>query len=297
MAAVLEDIGSAIADVAARIGPSVVGIGRGWGVGSGVVVGAGRVLTNAHNLRRDETTVQFADGRTERGRVAGADVDGDLAVIEVDTGNAPVLGWGDPEEVAVGTPVFALANPGGRGLRVTFGTVSSAKRSFRGPRGRRIQGAIEHTAPLPRGSSGGPLVDAAGRLLGLNTIRMDGGLILALAADPGARERVDRLAAGERIERPRLGIAIAPPHIARRLRRAVGLPDRPGVLVRGVKDGSPADNAGIERGDLIVEAAGKPVEGLDDLYAALDGAKAGDELRLKTLRGADEREATLILST
>jgi serine protease Do len=297
MAAVLEDLGTAIGDIAERIGPSVVGIGRGWGVGSGVVVAAGRVVTNAHNLRRDETTVRFADGLTEQGRVAGADVDGDLAVIEVETGEVPAVDWGDPDAAAVGTPVFALANPGGRGLRVTFGTVSSAKRSFRGPRGRRIQGAIEHTAPLPRGSSGGPLVDGDGRLLGLNSIRLDGGLILALAADSTARARVDQLAAGERIDRPRLGIAVAPPHIARRLRRAVGLPDQPGVLVRGVEDGSPADRAGVERGDLIVGAAGKPVEGLDDLYAAIDGAQPGDELTLKTIRGADEREATLVLST
>ena len=123
-------------------------------------------------------------------------------MIEVDTGDAPALDWGDPEAAGIGTPVFALANPGGRGLRVTFGTVSSANRSFRGPRGRRIQGAIEHTAALPRGSSGGPLVDGDGRLLGVNSIRLDGDLILALAADATAHGKVDRLAAGEEVERP-----------------------------------------------------------------------------------------------
>ena len=133
MSAVLDELSSTIGGIADRVGPSVVGIGRGWGVGSGVVVAEGRVLTNAHNLRRDETTVRFADGRRERGRVAGADADNDLAVIEVDTGDAPALDWGDPEAAGIGTPVFALANPGGRGLRVTFGTVSSANRSFRGP--------------------------------------------------------------------------------------------------------------------------------------------------------------------
>jgi len=295
MSAVLEELGSAIGGIAERIGPSVVGIGRGWGVGTGVVVGDGRVLTNAHNLRRDEATVRFADGRSERGSVTGADADGDLAVIEVDTGDAPALEWGDPDAAVVGTPVFALANPGGRGLRVTFGTVSSANRSFRGPRGRRIQGAIEHTAPLPRGSSGGPLVDGDGRLLGINSIRLDGNLILALAADASARTRVDRLAAGEKVERPTLGIAVAPPYVARKLRRSVGLPDQAGVLVRGVRDDSPADKAGIERGDLIIEANEKPVEGVDDLYTAIDAA-AGT-LELKTLRGADEQDRTLALTT
>jgi serine protease Do len=294
MTAVLEELGTAIGGIAERIGPSVVGIGRGWGVGSGVVVAERRVLTNAHNLRRDEASVRFADGRRERGRVTGVDSDGDLAVIEVDTGKAPAIAWGDPEAAVVGTPVFALANPGGRGLRVTFGTVSSANRSFRGPRGRRIQGAIEHTAPLPRGSSGGPLVDGDGRLLGINSIRLDGNLILALAADASARTRVDRLAAGEEIKRPVLGIAVAPPYVARKLRRAVGLPDQPGVLVRGVKDDSPADRAGVERGDLIIEANGKPIEALDDLYTAIEAANG--ELSIKTLRGTDEQNRTLSLT-
>jgi S1-C subfamily serine protease len=295
MTAVLEELSSTIGGIAERIGPSVVGIGRGWGVGSGVVVAGGRVLTNAHNLRREETTVRFADGRSERGRVAGADTDSDLAVIEVDTGDAPALEWGDPEAAVIGAPVFALANPGGRGLRVTFGTVSSANRSFRGPRGRRIQGAIEHTAMLPRGSSGGPLVDGDGRLLGVNSIRLDGNLILALAADASTRSRVDRLAAGEELKRPTLGIAVAPPYVARKLRRAVGLPDQAGVLVRSVKDDSPADKAGVERGDLIVEAGGDTIEDLDDLYNVLDTTT--DTLTIKTLRGTEEHSRTLALAT
>jgi serine protease Do len=293
-AAVLEQIGTAIGDVADQVGPSVVGIGRGWGVGSGVVIAEGRVLTNAHVLRRDEVTVQFAGDRRETGRAVGVDADGDLAVVEVDTGDARALEWGDPDAAVVGMPVFALANPGGRGLRVTFGTVASANRSFRGPRGRRINGALEHTAPLPRGSSGGPLVDGEGLLLGVNSVRLDGGLILALAADASARSRVDRLAAGEEVKRPTLGIAVAPPYVARRLRRAVGLPEQAGVLVRAVKDGSPADRAGVERGDLIVAAGGRPVEGIDDLYTAIDAADG--ELALKTLRGTDEHARTLALT-
>ena len=147
-------------------------------------------------------------------------------------------------EPAIGHRVFALANPAGRGLRVTPGFVSSTARSFRGPRGRRIAGAIEHTAPLPRGSSGGPLVDYDGRLLGINSVRVDGGLILAMPADATLRERVDALGRGETPKRVRLGVAIAPPRVARRLRRAVGLPERDGVLVRAVEEGSPADAPG-----------------------------------------------------
>src|SRR5256885_1117312 len=211
----------------------------------------GRVVSNAPNLRSDEVVLPFADGRAEDGEVAGADPDGDLAVISVDTGGVTPVELGDAAELGSGSVVFALANPGGRGLRATLGLVSVAERSFRGPRGRRYRGAIEHTAPLPRGSSGGPLVDASGRLLGLNTPRLDGGLILAIAADESFAERVEALGRGEPVARPRLGVAIAPARVARRLRRAVGLPERDGLLVHGVERGSAAAVAGIEKGDLL----------------------------------------------
>jgi serine protease Do len=172
---------------------------------------------------------------------------------------------------------------------VTPGFVSSTARSFRGPRGRRIAGAIEHTAPLPRGSSGGPLLDTTGRLLGINAVRVDGGLILAIPADATLRERVEALGRGEAPKRARLGVAIAPPRVAKRLRRAVGLPERDGVLVRGVQDGSPAANAGLERGDLIVAAGERDIDGVDVLYEALDAARADGRLELTIVRGIDER--------
>jgi serine protease Do len=291
---VLNELQSAVARAAEKVGPSVVGLGRGWGRGSGVVTAAGTVLTNVHVLRGEEVAVTFADGRTEHGRVAGADADLDLAAIAVETGDAVPVAW-EPERVdavAIGEPVFALANPGGRGLRTTFGLVSATGRSFRGPRGRRIGGSIEHTAPLPRGSSGGPLVDAEGRLLGLNSIRVDGGLILALPADAAMRRRAEALAAGSGASRPRLGIAIAPPRAARRMRAAVGLPERDGLLVRGVEEDSPAGAAGLERGDLLVSAAGSPLTSVDELFDALE---TGGTLTLGVLRGTDERDVDVIL--
>jgi serine protease Do len=290
--AVLEEISTTVRDVAERLGPAVVGLGRGWGRGSGVVTAPGTVLTNAHNLRGDEVTITFADGRTETGRVAGVDAEGDLAAIAVETGDAEPVEFGDPDSLAIGSVVVALANPGGRGLRATLGLVSSTGRSFRGPRGRRIRGSIEHTAPLPRGSSGGPLVDPEGRLLGLNSVRMDGGLILALPADAALRDRADALARGETPERRRLGVAIAPPHVARRLRRAVGLPERDGLLVRWVEDGSPADRAGIEKGDLIVAAGGNAVARVDDLEPHL----AEPAVKLTVVRGSDERDVEVRLA-
>jgi serine protease Do len=287
---VLEEIETTVGSVVERSGPAVVGLGRGWGLGSGVVIEQGLVLTNAHNLRHDEVTIAFGDGRREDGRLAGADADLDVAVVAVDTGDIEPVEWPEEsEEPAIGRPIVALANPGGRGLRATVGFVSSTARSFRGPRGRRIPGAIEHSAPLPRGSSGGPLLDTSGRLLGINSVRVDGGLILAIPADATLRERVEALARGETPKRARLGVAIAPPRAARRLRRAVGLPERAGVLVRAVEEDSPAARAGIERGDLIVAADGREIDRVDVLYDALDGAAAEGQLELTVVRGAEER--------
>jgi serine protease Do len=195
--------------------------------------------------------------------------------------------------VTLGAPVLALANPGGRGLRVTFGLVSATDRSFRGPRGRRIAGSIEHSAPLPRGSSGGPLVDTEGRLLGLNAVRREGGLILAVPADEALHRRVEALARGEGAARPRLGVALAHPRAARRMRAAVGLPARDGLLVRGVAEDSPAARAGLERGDLLVSAAGRPLTGVDDLFDALDSTDGA--LALGVLRGTEERTVDVAL--
>ena len=282
----IEELQSAVAGIAGRVGPSIVGIGRGTR-GSGIVLAPGKVLTNAHNLRGDQVTVTFADGRRTVGSVAGFDSDGDLAVIDVETGDAAALDWGDGDALAVGTAVFGAGASHGGGTRVTFGLVSAVAREFRGPGGRRIEGSVEHTAPLAPGSSGGALLNAGGQLVGLNTNRIGEGFYLALPANTGLRARVDALSRGETPTRARLGVAVAPSHIARRMRRSVGLPERDGVLVRGVEDGSLAADAGIEAGDLLVEAGGKPITDADDLFAALGSLELPFELKL--VRGAEER--------
>jgi serine protease Do len=284
---VFDEIQASIKQLAETAGPSVVGIGQRWGIGSGIVLAEGQVLTNAHNVRGDQVVVTFADGHTADGSVSGRDIDGDLAVIAVDTGPAPALPWA-AGATSIGTPVFGLANPGGRGLRVTFGFVSGVERSFRGPRGRRITGSVEHTAALLPGSSGGPVLDAGGQLLGINTHRLGEGFYLAIPADETLRGRAGALARGESSAQPQLGIAIAPGHVAKRLRRAVGLPEAEGLLIRDVTEDSPAARAGLAQGDLIVAAGTGPVRTVDDLFDALQAARGG-ALELQILRGADER--------
>ncbi len=287
---VLTELQEAVGAVAESVGPSVVGIGSRLR-GSGVVVGDGRILTNAHNLRGGEVTVRFADGRTDRGTVKAVDWDGDLAVVEVDTSGAPAVAWSDGN-ATIGSAVFAAAATPAAGARVSFGFVSSVERAFRGPGGRRISGSIEHTAPLAPGSSGSPLVDADGKLVGLNTNRVGEGFYLALPADATLKSRVDALARGESRERPTLGVAVAPAHVARRLRRSVGLPERDGILVRGVEPGSPAESAGIAEGDLLVAAGGRAIDDVDALHEAL--RDTGLPLEVTLVRGTDERTVTVL---
>lgn len=292
MALALDELQQAIRDIADRVGSSVVGVSGGRTTGSGIVVGDGSVLTNAHNLAGSEVTVTFADGRRASGTLKALDADGDLAVIDVDTEATPAVAWSDgPAER--GAVVFALSNPGGRGLRATFGVVSGTDEAFRGPRGRRITGSLEHTAPLPKGSSGGPVVDSGGRLLGINTHRLGDGFYLALPADESLRQRVEALGRGESRTRPLLGVALAPPRAARQLRKAVGLPERDGLLVRGVVDNGPAANAGIREGDLLVEADGRPLLSADDLHAVLDAVEPGGSFTVRLVRGVEELDVSV----
>jgi serine protease Do len=288
----IDELGAAIANVAATAGASTVGVGNRWRGGSGIVVDNGKVLTNAHNLHGDEVHVYFSNGRQADGKVLGVDGDGDLAVIGVDTGDAKPLGWGDGASLGIGAPVIAIGNPSGQGLRVTAGFVSGVDRAFRGPRGRRVAGAVEHTAPLMPGSSGGPIVDSESRLLGINTNRLGSGFYQAIAADGDLRARVDALGRGEQPQRRRLGVGLAPSHVARHLRRAVGLPERDGLLVREVEEDSPAAKAGLAEGDLIVEVGGKTIESVDDLFDAL-AAWTNGSLAVKFLRGNEERSVNV----
>ncbi len=287
-----KDIRETVSQVAEVVAPSVVRIGRGPGRGSGVVVGDGSVLTNAHNLRGAETTVTFADGHDGVGAVAAVDIDGDLAVVRVDTGSAPALAWSEAA-AGLGAPVFCVTAPPGAGTRVTVGTVSAVGRAFRGPRGRLIAGGLEHTAPLARGSSGSPVVDAQGRLVGVNTHRLGEGFYLAVPADRELRERLDALMRGETPRRAHLGVSLYPTRAARRLRASVGLPPRDGLLVRAVEEDGPAAVAGLREGDLIVEAAGTAVAGPDDLFGVLAGLGDGDTMSLRLLRGAEELVVTV----
>src|SRR5581483_9695771 len=161
-----------------RLGGAVVRLGRGARRGSGLVVAENSVIVLAHALAADEVEVTVA-GASARGTLAATDRLAGLALVHAPTGDAAPIAWAQatPE---LGDVVFALGDPG-TGLRVTEGRVSAAPLSLRGRGGRLIEG-IEHTAPMPRGSGGGPLVNADGALVGLNALRTDPGFLFAIGS-------------------------------------------------------------------------------------------------------------------
>src|SRR5438132_13404969 len=223
--------------------------------------------------------------------VVGAYIDVDLAVIHVPTVDVEPLYWADGL-ADVGTPVFAV---GGStfGPRITFGLVSAVGQAFRGPGGRLVSGSRERTAPPARGSSGGPVADTGGRLLGINTNRLGDGFYLALPAGPELRTRIDRLAEGDVPARRRLGVALVPAPAARHLRRAVGLPERDGVLVRLVEENSPAEAAGLREGDLLTTANDRDLRTPDDLFAALEALGDDQPLSLHVVRAVEELDVAV----
>ena len=265
------------------VGPAVVSLGRGARRGSGIVVTQDHVVVMSHSLVGSDVVARVG-GESREGTAVGSDRRAGISLLAVPTGGVAPITWAEdvPE---MGDVVFALGDPG-TGLRITEGRVSASPLSLRGRSAHLLEG-IEHTAPLPRGSGGGPLVDAQGAVVGLNALRTDPGFLFAIGSAV-IRPAVERLIAGGP-EPARLGVAIAPPRVSRGMRRAVGLPERDGLLVRDVDEDSPAGRAGVQRGDLIVALGTADVTSVDSLFAALE-ASAGATTSLHLVRGAEELE-------
>src|SRR5215211_6109048 len=204
----IDELVDLVRTTEAAASTAVVGIGR-RGRGTGFVVAPGKVVTNAHNLRDQTTEVHFADGRVVQAAVAGSDLDGDLVVLDVDTGDVSPLPWADAADDALATGDVVVAITAGRHRRrAAWGQVTAIEAGFRGPRGRPISGALEHTTPCGAGSSGAPVLDRSGRVVGINTHRVEHGFYLARAVDDALREAIDAMAAGRTFERVRLGVAL-----------------------------------------------------------------------------------------
>jgi len=281
------------------------GSSRERGQGSGVVIDSGGlVLTNAHVVdRADLVEVTLADGRQVDGSVVGADPVTDLAVVRIpQISSLEAAPLGDSEALEVGDWAIALGSPYGLERTVTLGIVSSLHRNINslGFSDKRLD-LIQTDAAINPGNSGGPLINAAGDVIGINTLVRSGpgaGLGFAIPINL-ARGVADQLRQGGEVVHPYLGLQLVP-LTARRARNnnrdpdaVLQLPERDGALVQRVLPDSPAELAGLRRGDLVVAAADQPVRDPASLLQRVEASRVGDMLPLKVVRGARELQLSI----
>lgn len=293
----LVALSDGLADAVEGVGASVVGVdGRRRGPASGTVFAPGRVLAASHAIEREEDlSVVAPDGRTFEARFVGRDLNNDLAVLEVPGLETPAA---EPAEGAarVGQLALSVARPGGRGrhggrgarrgashgLRASLGVVSAVGGSFRMGRGARLESYVQTDATPYPGFSGGPMVDAGGRVLGVIALGWGRGATLAVPA--GVAWRVARaLAEGGSVKRGYLGILSQPVRLPEGQRGGIGAEG--GLLVVGVEDGSPAGRGGVLLGDILVSLDSAPVTDTDELQALLVGERVGSEVPVGVIRG------------
>jgi S1-C subfamily serine protease len=277
------------------------------GQGSGVVIDAGRrlVLTNAHVVDQvDGVTVTLADGRQLDGSVVGSDPVTDLAVVRIAGKERLVASsLGDSEALEVGDWAIALGSPYGLERTVTLGIVSSLHRDINslGFADKRLD-LIQTDAAINPGNSGGPLINAAGEVIGINTLVRSGpgaGLGFAIPINL-ARRVADQLGAGGTVVHPYLGLQLVPltVRVARDNNRnpeaLLQLPERDGALVQRVLPDSPAEAAGLRRGDLVVAIADQPVPNPSALLQQVERSEVGQPLPLRVVRG--QKELSLSIS-
>ena len=276
------------------------------GQGSGVVIDAGRglVLTNAHVVDSvDSVEVTLADGSQLDGSVVGADPVTDLAVVRVGRkGELKAAPLGDSEALEVGDWAIALGSPYGLERTVTLGIVSSLHRDINslGFADKRLD-LIQTDAAINPGNSGGPLINANGEVIGINTLVRSGpGAGLGFAIPINLAKRVaGQLAEGGKVIHPYLGLQLVPltARVARENNRdpdaLLQLPERDGALVQKVLPESPAESAGLKRGDLVVSIADQPVLNPSALLQAVEHAQVGQPLALKVVRGQKEMQLSI----
>jgi S1-C subfamily serine protease len=299
----LDAYSQAVTSVAEQVSPSVVkvevqgapapkeakGQGRQPGMGSGsgfIVTPDGYVLTNSHVVNgAKKITVALLDGERVAAHLVGDDPDTDLAVIRIDAPHLTALSFADSSALRVGQIAIAVGNPYGFDCTVTAGVVSALGRSLRTQSGHLVDDVIQTDAALNPGNSGGPLVDAEGRVIGLNTamIMPAQGICFAIASNTAAFV-MSKLIHEGRIRRAYLGVAGQNVPLHRRVVRYHELPNESGIFVVSVEPGSPAAAGGLRDGDLIVAYGQTPVAGIDDLHKLLTEEQAGVGAELTIIR-------------
>jgi serine protease Do len=257
------------------------------GLGSGIIVDRrGYILTNDHVVEGvEQIKVALADERTFRATLVGRDPFTDLAVLKIEGPNLPVATLGDSDRLAIGETVVAIGNPlwiqGG--ASVTTGVVSGLGRSTEQEGLPVLHNLIQTDAAINPGNSGGPLLDLAGRVIGINTavIASAHGIGFAIPIN-SVKPVMKALIAGGRIGRTSLGLLAV--SLTPQLAYVYDLPVERGALVRRVERGGPAERAGLEPGDVITGADGRPVRDLHHLHELLAHRKLGESLPLRVWR-------------
>jgi len=312
----LDAYSAAVTSAVERISPSVAHIevhqkaGRTrsgeprerGGSGSGFVFTPdGLILTNSHVVHdAARLAVTLSDGRRMPASVIGDDPATDLAVIRVDRPGFDEPGLtsaalGDAQRLKVGQIVIAIGAPYGFQSTVTAGVVSALGRSLRSYSGRLIDDVIQTDASLNPGNSGGPLVDSAGRVVGVNTatILPAQGICFAIGINT-AKFVASRLLRDGRLRRSYIGVAAQTVPVHRRVVRFYDLPKETGALVLSVEDPSPAKRAGLREGDIVVALEGQPVAGVDDLHRLLTEVRVGVSCTLTLLRYTEKVEVRVV---
>ena len=304
----LDAYSQAVITVVEAVGAAVVGIFAGkndpdkgiepMGAGSGVIVTPdGYLLTNHHVVEvSDRHQVTLKDGTAMGATLVGSDPPNDLAVLRAEGTGLPYAALGDSGDLRAGQLVIAIGNPFGFQSTVSTGVVSALGRGLRSREGRLIENIIQHTAPLNPGSSGGPLVDSRGRVVGINTaiIPVAQGIGFSIPSNT-ARFVVSQLLTLGRVRRGYLGISARQRPVDRRLVRFHRLPIETGVEVASLDPRGPAASAGIQPGDIIVALNGKSVGGIDDLHRILGEEEIGSPKTLVVLRGKDRVEIEVVI--
>jgi len=260
------------------------------GGGSGFVFADdGLILTNSHVVADAAAlTVALPDGRRSDADLVGHDPDTDLAVLKISAPDLSVARLGDSSRLRAGQLVVAVGNPYGLQHTVTAGVVSALGRSLRSTSGRLIDNVIQTDAALNPGNSGGPLVTTDGEVVGVNTAMILGGQGLSFAVPiNSARVVIPALLREGRVRRSYLGVGVQDVPLLRRVVRYFHLPAETGVLVVSLEPDGPASRAGMREGDILVECAGEPVSGADDLHRLLTVERIGRRLSIGVIRGTD----------
>ncbi len=267
-------------------------------LGSGVIVSDdGYIITNNHVVEKsDDIRVILYDKRSFRGKVVGEDPKTDIAVVKISADKLPTAPWGDSDKLQVGEFVLAIGNPFGLSHTVTMGIISAVGRANVGIAD--YEDFIQTDAAINPGNSGGPLVNIKGELIGINTaiFSKSGGYQGIGFAVPSnmARLVMDQLMRQGKIVRGWLGVTIQDitPEIAQKF----GLKDSKGALVGDISRGSPADKAGILRGDVILEFNGKEIDSVGGLRNIVAQSKVGSQVKLKILRNGKEHEISAVIA-